>query len=225
MPEQLEEKKSNKTRHIPRGLFATLLILLLGTNLIYGYQAYSESMETKPQDDGYTSIRRFMDVVQLIREKYVDKEKVSYDELFTNALKGMLRGLDPYSSYLDKKSYRRMVIETEGREFGGLGIYIILKEHKLIIVAPMEDGPADKAGIKRGDVIMFIDNKPTSGLSRPESIKLLQGKAGSEVTLTIHREAENLTKKIKLTRDIIEPHTVKWAFDEKDKISNRDPFV
>ena len=210
MPENNENKVQNN-KHQHNRLFASLLVIILAINLIYGYQAYSESMETKPQDDGYTAISKFMNVVQLIREKYVEKEKVSYDDLFANALKGMLRGLDPFSSYLDEKSYIKMVRETEGTEFGGLGIHIIPKNHKLKIIAPMEGGPADKAGIKRGDVIMFIDDKPTTGLSLPESMKLLKGKPGTEVTLTIHRETENLTKKIKLTRAIIEPHTVKMG--------------
>lgn len=202
------------SRILPPVLFIILII-----NLIFGYNAYSKSLETKPQDDGYTSISMFMNIVQLIREKYVDKEKVSYDELFTNALKGMLRGLDPFSSYLDRNSYLKMIKETEGREFGGLGIHIILKDdHKLTVIAPMEDSPAIKAGIKRGDVILYIDDKPTSSLSMPECMKLLQGAPGTEVTLTIYREAENLTKKIKIERAIIEPHSVKWAFDDKDRI-------
>lgn len=202
----------------PHKAFAAVLFIVLAVNLLYGYQVYSESMETKPQDDGYSAISRFMNVVQLIREKYVDKDKVSYEDLFTNALKGMLHGLDPFSSYLDKKSYNRMVDETEGTEFGGLGIHIIHKDHKLKIIAPMEDSPADKSGIKRGDIIMYIDDKPTTGLPLPECMKLLKGPPGTEVSLTIYRETENLTKKIKMTRAIIEPHTVKWAFDAKDKI-------
>lgn len=218
----MNKQKNNLKRKLGKVLAARILppvlFIVLIINLGYGYNAYSKSLETKPQDDGYTSISMFMNIVQLIREKYVDKEKVAYDELFTNALKGMLRGLDPFSSYLDRKSYLRMVKETEGREFGGLGIHIILKNHKLTVIAPMEDSPAMKAGVKRGDVIMYIEDKPTSSLSMHECMKLLQGSPGTEVTLTIHRESENLTKKIKIERAIIEPHTVKWAFDEQDKI-------
>lgn len=211
-------KTKNKKRLFKAKFLALFLAVILGINLLYGYQAYSESMETKPQDDGYAAVSRFMNVVHLIREKYVDKEQVSYEELFTNGLKGMMRGLDPFSSYMDKKTYNRMVKETEGTEFGGLGIHVILKNHKLKIIAPMENSPADRAGIKRGDIIMYIDDKPTMGLSLPESMKLLKGPPGSEVSLTIYRENENLTKKIKLRRAIIEPHTVKWAFDDKDNI-------
>ena len=218
MSDKPEKRKDPEKKLAPNKAFIAILLIVLAINLVYGYQAYSESMETKPQDDGYSAISRFMNVVQLIREKYVDKDQVSYEDLFTNALKGMLRGLDPFSSYLDKKSYNKMVKETEGTEFGGLGIHIILKDHKLKIIAPMENSPADMAGIKRGDIIMYIDDKPTSGLSLPECMKLLKGPPNTDVTLTIYRETENLTKKIKLTRAIIEPHTVKWAFDEKDKI-------
>ena len=211
-------KKHKYHKGIMGIIFRSLLLIVLAVNLMVGYNVYSKSMETKPQDDGYTSISMFMNIIQLIREKYVEKEKVSYDELFTNALKGMLRGLDPFSSYVDRNSYLRLVRETEGREFGGLGIHITIKDHKLRIIAPMEDAPAAKAGIKRGDVIMFIDDKLASSLSMPECMKLLQGRPGTEVTLTIYRESENLTKKIKIVRAIIEPHTVKWNFNEKDKI-------
>lgn len=218
MSDKKAKHQSFKKHPFARRLFTASLVILLAVNLMYGYRAYAESMETKPQDDGYKAISQFMNVVQLIREKYVEKEKVSYEDLFTNALKGMLRGLDPFSSYMDKKSYRKMVKETEGRQFGGIGIHIIQKGHKLVIIAPMQDSPADRAGIKRGDVIMYINDQPTAGLSLPESMKLLQGKPGTDLELTIHREMENMTKKIKVTRAVIEPHTVKWAFDEKDKI-------
>ena len=214
----MSDKRSKHNKSIIGITFRLLLIIVVTVNLAVGYNAYSKSMETRPQDDGYTSISMFMNILQLIREKYVDKEKVSYDKLFTNALEGMLHGLDPFSSYLDKTSYRSLRRETEGDVFGGLGIHIIMKDHKLKIIAPMENTPAFKAGIKRGDIIMFIDDKPTSSLSMPECVKLLQGRPGSEVTLTIHRESENLTKKIKIVRAVIEPHTVKWSFDEKDKI-------
>ncbi|MBN1865011.1 MAG: S41 family peptidase [Victivallales bacterium] len=201
-----------------RRILFLILSAILAANLFHGYKVYSESMETKPQDDGYAAVSKFMGIVQLIREKYVEKDKVTYDELFTNALRGMLRGLDPFSAYLDRESYEEMMRESEGSMFGGLGIHIIVRNHKLKVIAPMENSPAHRAGIMRGDVIMYIDDTPASGLSFPECLKLLQGPPGSKVTLTIHREIENLTTKVTIVREFIEPHTVKSAFIEKDRI-------
>ncbi len=206
------------TGTVSRKIFLLAVAAILATNLFYGYKVYSESMETKPQDDGYAAVAKFMGIVQLIREKYVDKEKVSYDELFNNALRGMLRGLDPFSSYLDRESYHEMIRESEGAMFGDTGIHTMLRNHKLKVIASMEASPAHRAGIQRGDIIMFIDETPTSGLSHPECIKLLLGPPGSEVTLTLHREMENLTTKVTIVREFMEPHSVKSAFVEKEKM-------
>ena len=222
--DQSEERNIQASKaQRPGGRFSRKVLLacvsgLMLLNLFHGHRVYSESMETIPQDDGYAAVAKFMGVVQLIREKYVEKDKVSYDELFTNALRGMLRGLDPYSAYMDRASYVEMMKESEGAVFGGLGIHIMVRNHKLKVIAPMEASPAHRAGIRRGDVIMFIDDTPTSGLSLPECLKMLQGPPGTEVSLTIHRETENFTGKISIVREFIEPHTVKSAFIEKDKI-------
>jgi len=152
-----------------------------------------------------------MDILQLIREKYVDADKTSYDKLMQNAMRGMLAGLDPFSSYMDAKLYSRMRNETSGKKFGGLGIYIAIKNGRLIVNAPVHDGPAFKAGVRPGDIILYVDGEPANGLSEQECFKMLKGPAGSKVKLTIYRPAEKATKEITVTRDYISSASVKWA--------------
>jgi carboxyl-terminal processing protease len=157
-------------------------------------------------------------VMQLIREKYVDVDKVTYQKLVKNAMRGMLMGLDPFSSYMEPKFYSDMVNETNGVGFGGLGIHIDIKRGKLIIIAPIHGSPAYKAGIKPNDTVLFIDGKPISGMSIDECIKLLKGEPGSEVKLTIHRASENLTKEVTVVREIIVATSVRWAHIPEDDL-------
>lgn len=202
---KLEEKF-----RLPGKLFLPILTLALLANLFVGYDTYAKSTANDPDDDGYNAVSLLMNVMQLLREKYVDSDKVKYDKLVNNAINGMVRGLDPFSSYLTRRGYKRMVDETEGTGFGGIGIRIVVKHKKLTIIAPLQDSPAYNAGVKPDDVIMAIDGTPTASLSLPECIKLLKGPIGAPVTLTIYRSAKKTTKDIEIVRDVISPETVKY---------------
>ncbi len=188
----------------------TIWIAIFTVTLLFGGNAYSEASEEQKRDKGYAEISHLMDVIELIREKYVDVDKVTYRKLVTNAMKGIMHGLDPFSSYLEPQFYSSMINQINGTGFGGLGIHIAVKDKKLKIIAPLHDSPAYKAGIKPNDTILFIDGEQTSSMSMDDCIKLLKGDPGTEVTLTIHRESENLTKEIKIVRDIISQNTVEW---------------
>ena len=177
-----------------------------------------DSTKTQVKDDGYTEISQLMNIMQLVREKYVDANDVTYKKLVHNAIKGMLRGLDPFSSYLEPDFFKQMVQDTNGRKFAGLGIHIAVKNGKLKIIAPMQGGPAFKAGIKPNDTVLFINGKPTSAMSMDDCIKLLKGKPGSVVTLTIYRPGDKLTKDIKIVREIITPSTISWKYLKEEKI-------
>ena len=202
-----------------RGWFFFLLLsCIFALNLFIGFRAYSDSVRHKPDDDGYESVSMLMNVIQLIRDRYVDKDKVTYKKLINNALRGMIDGLDPFSSYLDQKHYSDMILETEGRNFGGLGIHIVKKNNKLIVIAPMQDSPAFKAGIKPGDTIIYIDEVPTASMSMPECVKLLKGDPDTKVKLTVYREKDKVAKVFNVTRKVIIQSTVKWGFNQEDQI-------
>jgi len=145
-------------------------------------------------------------VMNAVRKYYV--EDTTDEELFEGALKGMLSNLDPHSTYMNSDMFSKMMEDTSG-EFGGLGIEIASAEGGIRIVAPIEDTPADRAGIKSGDLIVRIGDVLARDVSLPESVKLMRGKPGSSITLTIFREEEMRTFDVKIKRDKIQVTSVK----------------
>lgn len=197
--------------------FFIFLTILLTVNLFYGYNAYATAKESEPKDSPYKSISTLMNVIQLIRQNYVDGDKVSYDKLINGALKGMLRELDPFSAYVPPKPYKNMVEQTEGK-FGGIGVIVTYKNKKLEVVAPMEDTPGFKAGIQPGDIITKIEDKDTDGMNLSECVKLLRGRPGSKVKITIYRKEGNESKDLVMERAEIIDSGVKGAKIIDDKI-------
>ena len=214
----IEKSVEQKSKTLSSGATKVILTVIFLVSLFFSYKAYSEPKANVPKDDGYSDIYYLTSVMQLIREKYVDADEVTYKKLVHNAIKGMLHGLDPFTSYMEPTTYKQMVNETNGTGFGGLGIHIAFKDKKLKIIAPMYNSPAYKAGIKANDTILFIDGKPITSMSESDCVKMLKGEPGSEIVLTIHRESEGLTKDIKITREIISPSTVIWSYLKDDKI-------
>ena len=162
-----------------------------------------ESAEALPLDD----LRTFAEVYGRIKADYV--EGVKDTTLLESAIRGMLTGLDPHSSYLDKEEYRDLQVGTSG-EFGGLGIEVGMEDGFVKIIAPIDDTPASRAGLEAGDLIIRIDDKPVKGLSLNEAVTLMRGKPGSEIRLTISRGADNGRPfDVKIQRDIIRVASVK----------------
>ncbi|MDX8384087.1 MAG: S41 family peptidase, partial [Ghiorsea sp.] len=141
-----------------------------------------------------------------VRKYYV--EEVSDEELFEGALKGMMSNLDPHSTYMNTEMFSKMMEDTSG-EFGGLGIEIATADGGIRIVAPIEDTPAYRAGIKSGDLIVKIGDVLARDISLPESVKMMRGKPGTDITLTIFRENEMRTFDVDITRDNIRVASVK----------------
>lgn len=158
-------------------------------------------------------LEMFSDALDIIDRKYVDK--VDHKKLIQGAIKGMLNELDPHSAYMDKDVYNSFKDEIKG-EFGGLGITIGMRDKVLTVIAPIEDTPAYRAGIKAGDKIIKIDGKSTANISIEDAVNKLRGAPGTAVIITILRIGEDKPFDLKIVREIIKVKTVK--FQKKDKI-------
>jgi carboxyl-terminal processing protease len=154
----------------------------------------------------YEELETFTNVLAIIKKHYV--EEVTTKELVNGAIDGMLASLDPHSAYLTPELYRELQVETKGA-FGGLGIEITQRNGMLTIVAPIEDTPAYRAGLKSGDVILKINGDFTKDMSLVEAVKKLRGKKNTIVRLTIKREGSERLREVKLTREIIKIRSVK----------------
>ena len=155
-----------------------------------------------PLDD----LRTFAEVFGRIKSDYV--EDVDDRELLASAIRGMLGGLDPHSSYLDPESYRELRVGTTG-EFGGLGIEVGMEDGFVKVIAPIDDTPAQRAGIQAGDLIVRIDGKPVKGLSLSDAVAMMRGKPGSGIELTVVREGEGEPLTFNIVRDVIKVASVK----------------
>lgn len=167
------------------------------------------SAKAKSDEKGQVSdedINRFTNTIVLIKDFYV--QPVGDKNLLDDAIRGMVNGLDPHSEYLDKEAYKTLLMTTSG-EFGGVGIEVTPEFGILKIVAPMDDTPAAKAGIKPGDYIVAIDNKLVSEMTLQDAVDKMRGKEGSQVNLTVLRKGEKLPLAFKLTRQLIHIASVK----------------
>ncbi|MGI9285351.1 MAG: S41 family peptidase [Pseudomonadales bacterium] len=150
-------------------------------------------------------LQTFTNVFGQIRSKYV--EEVDDKTLLRNAIRGMLDGLDPHSVYLDNEAFENLQEHTNG-EFGGLGLEVGMEDGFVRVISPIDDTPADKAGILAGDLIIKLDDRSVKGMSLPEAITLMRGPPDSEIKLTIAREGEPPFE-VTLTRAVIEVKSVK----------------
>lgn len=156
-------------------------------------------------------LQLFTRVVDQIKTNYV--EEVKDKKLFENAVRGMLEGLDPHSSYLDEEAFNDLKVSTTGK-FGGLGIEVTMDEGFIKVVTPLDDTPAEKAGIQPGDLIVRLDETPVKGLSLRDAVSMMRGEKGTPITLTIVREGLQNPMRLTLQRDTIHVANVKSRFLE-----------
>jgi carboxyl-terminal processing protease len=179
--------------------------LVLGVLVSIGHGVFAErdtATATLPVEE----LRTFSDVFGRIKNDYV--ESVEDKELLENAIRGMLTGLDPHSAYLDTDQFKELQVGTTG-QFGGLGIEVGMENGFVKVIAPIDDTPAQRAGIKAGDLIIRLDDSPVKGMTLSDAVKVMRGKPGTDIELTIVRDGLDKPLQITITRDIIKVRSVK----------------
>ncbi|MDX3883254.1 MAG: S41 family peptidase [Sphingomonas sp.] len=169
----------------------------------------------------FREMDQFMSVFDRVRSEYVDK--VDDKTLIKGAIDGMLASLDPHSSYLDSRDYQNLRTQTDGA-YGGLGLTVSMEDGAVKIIAPTEDTPAYKAGLKSGDYITHLDGKLIYGGTLDEAVDQMRGKPGTQVKLTIVRPGRDKPFDVTLTREVITLKPVKWEVKDKVGIVNINTF-
>ena len=188
---------------------AAISTLLVFFNAGYAVSSSAElqgAVENKVDSLPLDQLRNFSDIFARIKSDYV--EEVSDRELLENAIRGMLSGLDPHSSYLDPDEYKDLKIGTTG-QFGGLGIQVGIEDGFVKVISPIDDTPAFRAGIKAGDLIIRLDDRSVKDMSLNEAVKIMRGKPGTRIELTVMREGVDEPLKFNLKRAIIKVRSVK----------------
>jgi len=184
--------------------FYLLAVIGVGALILLGLS--SDNSAASKDKNFYKDIKTFSEVLDMVRKNYVDE--VDTTNLMQGAINGMIRSLDPHSSFMTPELYKELEVETQG-QFGGVGIEIMLIKDILTVVSPIEDTPAFRAGLKPGDQILKIDGKSTKDITIMEAVKQLRGAKDTKVTITIIREDMATPKDITLTRAIIQVKSVK----------------
>ena len=185
-------KRKNSFKYI---LTITVVILLNISNKVYSQNI----------DKLYEKIDLFAEVLEKIQNEYV--EEVDQDKIMDSAINGALQSLDPFSAYMNPKVFEESQSETSG-EFGGLGIEVSMEAGVVKVIAPIDDTPASKAGIKAGDYIVKINGEQVQGKTLMEAVNLMRGPEGTSIEITVRRKGLRKAKIFKITREIIEIKSV-----------------
>ena len=195
-----------------KNVFLVLAGVLAGLSISIGQGVFAERENSPAVGLPVEELRTFSDVFGRIKNDYV--EEVSDKDMLENAIRGMLSGLDPHSSYLDQEQFKELQVGTTG-EFGGLGIEVGMEDGFVKVIAPIDDTPAQRAGIEAGDLIIRLDDMPVKGLTLSEAVKIMRGKPGSVLRLTVVREGVDQPLKIDIKRAIIKVKSVKYRVLEE----------
>ena len=178
---------------------------ILGASLIFGQMVFADNQNNRP-DIPLEDLRAFSEIFGRIKNNYV--EPVDDKELLQNAIRGMLSGLDPHSTYLDLEDFKQLREGTSG-EFGGLGIEVTMEDGFVRVVSPIDDTPAAKAGLQAGDLIIRLGETPVKGMVLRDAVDIMRGKPGTDLELTIIREGADKPLKVSLTRAVIKVRSVR----------------
>jgi carboxyl-terminal processing protease len=187
---------------------------LIGVGILFGAALtlnYPAIAQREPAALPIEDLRAFSEIFGKIKSDYV--ETVEDKKLITEAINGMLTGLDPHSTYLDIDAFKELQVGTQG-EFGGLGIEVGMEDGFVKVVSPIEDTPAFKAGVKSGDLVIKLDDTPVKGMTLNDAVKKMRGKPGTDIVLTIVRKGEAKPLTLTLTRAVIKIKSVKHKLVE-----------
>ncbi|MBN2342614.1 MAG: S41 family peptidase [Deltaproteobacteria bacterium] len=193
--------KMNHSPYRPPGAQVALAFAVACTLWIFSTSAAAKGASKGP----YRKLNIFSSVLSLIEQNHV--EDIHEDELIIGAIEGMLRALDPHSSFLTQEEFTMLKEDTEGN-FCGVGMEVGIKDNRLTVISPIPDSPAVKAGILPGDRIIKIDGLSTDSMDLMEAVQRMRGKEGTDVTITIEREGEEKPFEVVLTRAVIELQSV-----------------
>jgi carboxyl-terminal processing protease len=191
-------------KSITRSATWLLVGVAIGASLAVGQGVFAERSGegTLPLED----LRTFTEVFAKIKNDYV--EPIEDKALLENAIRGMLTGLDPHSAYLVPDDYQELQAGTSG-EFGGLGIEVGMEDGFVKVISPIDDTPAQRAGVEAGDLVIRLDDTPVKGMALSEAVKVMRGKPGTDIVLTIVREGVDRPIRITITRDVIHVTSVR----------------
>jgi carboxyl-terminal processing protease len=198
----------NKFKSLTLITFGLVFGILISVNLSVFADKKSEAKKLPVED-----LRIFAEVFGKIKADYV--EEVEDKQLLTEALNGMLAGLDPHSTFLDQDHFKEMQQGTAG-EFGGLGIEVGMEDGFVKVISPIEDTPAFKAGLQSGDLIIKLDDKSTKGMSLNDAVKIMRGKPGTSLNVQILRKGQDTPFDVKITRAQIKSQSVKAKLIQED---------
>ena len=206
--------------------FKTVLVLVFGIFVGVSVSLTSSVLAEKKEAEEsaglpLNELRNFSDIFARIKSDYV--EEVDDKTLLENAIRGMLTGLDPHSTYLNNDEYKELKIGTTGK-FGGLGIQVGMEDGFVKVISPIDDTPAYRAGLEAGDLIIRLDDKSVKGMTLNDAVKIMRGEPGTDIKLTVIREGADKPLPFTVTRDIISVKSVKSRILEPDygyiRISN-----
>ena len=186
-----------------------IALFMIGNSSYISDRSIIHASDEVPVED----IEQFVDIFKRIKEQYVDE--VDDDQLFKNAIQGMVNGLDPHSDFLSKDDFDELKIGTTGR-FGGLGIEITQEDSYIKVISPIDDTPAKRAGILAGDMIIKVDDKDLKDVPINDAVKLMRGEPGTSVEVTILRKKENKPLVLTIQREIIISKGIKTKIFKKN---------